>query len=472
MKRTISLILVLATLVCFTAACSSNEPEVGKQTGEQTTQIVQTSGEEPASTLETPTKTKTGIPEQTTQSGITEPTEQTGTPTGASSGDVTLTEPTGTPTVGPEKKAVSSFRMLTAGDNLLHSGILKEARGLAGDGEDFHFDSFYKDVKEQIAAADYAVINQESIILPKKYLGKKSVEQMYYRSDGSFVSPVEIFDTLDRLGFDAIDMANNHELDMGAAGLQWSLDYLNTRTEMMHFGGFYDEEDRANIRTVEINGIKVAFLAYTYDTNVSTEIAKTEGGFRFLVPYIDDETMIRELKAANEIADFTVVFVHWGTEYVFEPDELQKHTAAVLAENGAGIIIGHHSHTLQPIEYIPDGKGGQVLCAYSLGTLVCNMMFDMNMLAGLFEFTVTLYDDGSVGVTDPILTPTVFYYDMNFTGSRLMYLSSLTASMAASHGIGNYPKGESKKHDMTVERMYGYLHDTIANEFLPAEYRK
>ena len=95
----------------------------------------------------------------------------------------------------------------------------------------------------------------------------------------------------------------------------------------MWFGGFYDEEDRAQIRVIEVNGIRVALLAYTYGTNVSTEIAEKEEGFRFLVPYIDDEKMVEELQQAKEVADFTVVFVHWGTEYSFEPDELQRHTA-------------------------------------------------------------------------------------------------------------------------------------------------
>ncbi len=378
------------------------------------------------------------------------------------------------PTTSGGKTLVSKFNMLTAGDNLIHRGIMQEAQNRATGEENFSFDFLYENIKEQVTASDYAVINQESIILHNRYLpgyqsgNPKANLNKYYRTDVSFVTPVDMVDALCRAGFDAFDMANNHELDMGAAGLQWSLDWLNQNAsgKILWFGGFYDEEDRAQIRVIEVNGIRVALLAYTYGTNVSTEIAEKEEGFRFLVPYIDDEKMVEELQQAKEVADFTVVFVHWGTEYSFEPDELQRHTAKVLAENGAGIIVGHHSHTLQPIEYIDDGKGGKVLCAYSLGTLVSTMEYSKNMLAGLFDFDLCKWDDGSVTVENPRLTPTVFYYDRNVQNNQLLYLKDLTPSLASSHGVGT-----KWGNEISPEQLYGYLHGVIEDEFLPEEYK-
>ena len=98
--------------------------------------------------------------------------------------------------------------------------------------------------------------------------------------------------------------------------------------------------------------------------------------------------------------------------------------------------MGHHSHTLQPIEYIDDGKGGKVLCAYLLGTLVSTMEYSKNMLAGLFGFDLCKWDDGSVTVENPRLTPTVFYYDRNVQNNQLLYLKDLTPALASSHGVG------------------------------------
>ena len=362
--------------------------------------------------------------------------------------------------------------LLSAGDNLLHAGLLTDGQehARAGQSEDFYFDFIYEHIAEQVAAADFSVINQESIILNKKYLGNK-VDKFFSNTRAfAFVTPSDMLSTLTRIGFDGIDMANNHALDMGAAGFQWSMDYLLKNTELLRIGGYYDEADRANIPVKETNGIKVAYLGYTYDTNVPAETAAKETGFRFLVPYIDDAQMITDLQRANAAADFTVVYIHWGEENKFEPSAEQRRVAKLLAENGAGVIIGHHSHCLQPIEYIDDGKGGKVLCAYSLATLISNMANDHNMLAGLLSFRLDKYDDGSVKLEDPLFTPTVFYYNMRYRESKIYYLKDMTEALCASHGIGNYPKSSTKKNTMTLEKLYVYLYDTIDEQFLPEEY--
>lgn len=362
--------------------------------------------------------------------------------------------------------------LLSAGDNLLHRGVLRDGQDQAeGSGADFYFDFIFEGVKEQISGADFAVINQESIILEKRKLSNK-VENFFNKTtSGSFVTPSDMMDTLKRVGFDGIDMANNHMLDMGAAGLQWSIQYLDGRRDLLRIGAYLDEADRKNIPVAETNGIRVAYLGYTYDTNVPTSVAQKEEGFRFLVPYIDDEQMISELAAANAIADFTVVYIHWGQEESFTPSAEQKRVAKLLAENGAGAIIGHHTHTIQPIEYIDNGRGGKVLCAYSLGTLVSNMAHERNMLAGFLTFRLDKYDDGTVKLEAPQFTPTVFYYDMSYKQSRIYYLHEMTDALCASHGIGNYPKNQSVKNTMSLQRLYKYLEDTIDPVYLPEEYR-
>ncbi|MBQ8911945.1 MAG: CapA family protein [Clostridia bacterium] len=363
--------------------------------------------------------------------------------------------------------------LLSAGDNLLHRGVLRDGQGqAAGSDADFYFDFIFDGVKAEISAADFAVINQESIILEKRKLSNK-VENFFNKTtSGSFVTPSDMMDTLKRVGFDGIDMGNNHMLDMGAAGLQWSIQYLDGREDLLRIGAYLDEEDRENIPVAETNGIKVAYLGYTYGTNVPKEVAEKEQGFRFLVPYIDDEQMISDLAAAKQVADFTVVYIHWGEENTFKPSGEQRRVAKLLAENGAGAIIGHHSHTIQPIEWVDDGRGGRVLCAYSLGTLVSNMAVDYNMLAGFLTFRLDKYDDGTVKLEDPIFTPTVFYYDMSYKQSRIYYLCEMTDALCSSHGIGNYPKDQSVKNTMTLDRLYKYLEDTIDPIYLPKEYRK
>ena len=64
-------------------------------------------------------------------------------------------------------------------------------------------------------------------------------------------------------------------------------------------------------------------------------------------------------------ADYVVVMLHAGTEYVAAPSCRQREFARSAIEAGADVVIGHHSHVLQPWERY---RGGLIL--YSLGNFV------------------------------------------------------------------------------------------------------
>ncbi len=390
--------------------------------------------------------------------------------------------PTPTPTPSESKTEVAAtFSMLAVGDNLLHRSILYDGMEHASESERFNFDHIYKNVKDAISSADYAMINQESIIIGDSHVSKDTTryyryffEGMFNTGNQCFLSPEAALDTLKNVGFDGIGIGNNHVLDGGAAGMQWGIDLIKKTDGLDCIGGYYNEADRSNIPVVEHDGIKVALLGYTYDTNVSSENAAREEGFKFLVPYINDEEILKDLELAEEVADFTVVFIHWGDEIAsskqiaagmkrtFEPNDEQKRVAKLLAENGAGIIIGHHSHALQNIEYIPDGKGGEVLCAYSLGTFVSNMVDEWNHLAGLFSFDIVKWDDGRITVENAVLTPTVCWYDKDHRNYTVYYLKDLTPALAETSGVSS---------GMSVDHLYSFLHEAVRDEFLPEEYR-
>ena len=421
-------------LVCASLALASCGQGVTVRTDRKTSPSISAPAATESATQETKTATAERTPDTT---AAPTPTSETPTPE----------EPT----------VVSKSSILCAGDNLLHRGIIRDGMKNAKAGEDFNFNFIYEYIAPQVSAADYAFINQEAIIIPKDKIGGKADDFLSHTESVSFCSPPEVLDALANAGFDGVDMANNHMLDQGAAGLQWAIDYARTREDLNFFGGYYDEADRSIIRTIKIGDITIAVLAYTYGTNISSERAARHKEYRFHVPYIEDDRIVEELHAAEKIADFTLVQIHWGNENKFTANEEQQRLAKLMAENGADLIIGHHSHTLQPIEWIPDGKGGEVLCVYSLGTLMSNMAHPRNMLAGLFSCNLVYWSDGHITVEDPLLTPTVFYYNMSYRSSKIYYLSQMTPELCASHGIGNYPKDSSKKNKMVLETLYEYV---------------
>lgn len=334
----------------------------------------------------------------------------------------------------PEPVETARISFLAAGDNVIHPCIYIDAKRRADEStREYNFKPMYADVADFIAGFDLAFINQETLM---------GGAELGYSGYPNFNSPQDLGLDLIELGFDIVSIANNHMCDKGVKGLAGTIDFWKSQDIMM-IGGYENAEDYETPRIIELEGIKIALLSYTYGTNGHTLPASSE----LVVPYIDDETIVRQCAAANEAADFVIVSVHWGNENQYEPSEEQKHTAKLLAENGVDVIIGHHPHVLQPIEWI-ETDAGETLCIYSLGNLVSAMQYWQNMVGGFFTFDIVVMSDGEVYADSPQFVPTAFYYGPSYYNSHLYFLSDYPADVAATHGTKNLYNSSATPDDM------------------------
>lgn len=347
----------------------------------------------------------------------------------------------------PQEKRLS---FLAAGDNLIHHQIYEYAED-SSEQDGYNFLPIYSRVADIIADADLAFLNQETMM----------DDSIFYSGYPCFNTPEAMANDLAALGFDIATIGNNHTYDRGTAAVLSTIKKLNS-VGIVTFGAYKDAEDEANIRVITQNGIRIAFLNYTYGTNV-----RHDGKTSVCVPFIEDGKMISDLEKANAISDFVIVSVHWGTENTYEHNSEQKRVAKLLAENGAGIIIGTHPHTLQPIEWIDDGKGGKVLCAYSIGNFISNMSRECNMMGGLLTFDIVMNEgDEKAYIEDPLLTPTAFYYSSAYDDMYLMYLQDFNDEHEPDHGVLiNCGKVVDDKS------LVNHYIETIANEFRIELYR-
>ena len=336
---------------------------------------------------------------------------------------------------------------LAAGDNLIHPNIYIDAsyRGTAE--KPYDFLPMYENITEAVQSVDYAFINQETVMAGEGYANS---------GYPCFNSPQELGRDLVTVGFDIVGMANNHMLDKGAAGLSSTMDFWDSQP-VLTLGSYRDEEDAKEIRMIEEDGVKIAFLSYTYGTNGIVKSASSP----IVIPYIDDALIVSDLAAAEEEADFTIVSIHWGDENTQKVNAEQKRLAQLIADNGADLILGHHSHTIQPIEYVTAADGRSVLCTYSLGNLLSGMARPVNQVGGLFTFTIETDGMGNLTVTDPLFTPTVFYYGMDWYSTKLYFLKDYTADIAATHGVA------ISGYTLTPEQAKSFVTDTIDAQFLP-----
>lgn len=327
--------------------------------------------------------------------------------------------------VEPEPVIPPSIQIVMVGDMLMHERVMES--GLKEDGS-YNFNHLFDNVKDTIENADLALVNQETI------LGGTELGLSGYPA---FNSPYELGDSLVDAGFDVILHATNHTLDKGKKGVLNCMNFWDTNyPEITYLGINKSQEEQDNdIFIYEQDGMEIAILNYTYGTNG----IKTPDDMPYIVNYMDEEKIIRDLQYAEENADFTIVCPHWGTEYVLTATDSQKKWAKIFMENGADLVIGTHPHVIEPVEMLTDENGNEMLVYYSIGNYVNGTSgtgegTTNRMVGGIADVTITLNETGEVYIESYDVIPIVCHID-NKTEYTVYYLSNYTEELAKKNHI-------------------------------------
>lgn len=299
------------------------------------------------------------------------------------------------------KVTETSLSLIMVGDCLIHGAIYDDAKTTNGS---YDFSKMLELVKPIIQSYDLAFYNQESI-LGGVELGLSSYPR--------FNAPKEVGDAFLDLGFNLVSLANNHTLDKGKNGIYSSLNYWQGKENVMTAGTYSSEENRITPNIMEKNGITYALLAYTTTTNGLTPF-KDEP---YLITVYDEELVKADIERLRDKVDLLMVSMHWGEEYTHNPTEEQKIIAEYLASLNVDIIIGHHPHVVQPIDFI-----GNTMVIYSLGNFIASQ-YGINKLTGLMAgVTVkktTIDDQTTITLEEP--TAQLVYIDSKITNYRHDY---------------------------------------------------
>lgn len=372
-------------------------------------------------------------------------TASTATHTGAQSADASAPARTDAQTEEIKEEGDGVVTVIAAGDNLVHESVYKDAAARARrvnvQTKGYYFDSMYDPIKDIVQAADLAIINQESQICGEGY------EASGYPS---FCTPVDMGTALMNVGFNAIVTANNHMLDMGDEGLLGTVNYWKDKP-VIQVGIDLSEEEGDDIAVFEQEGIKIALLAYTDVLNVSASKSDYAG-----YTYYNFRTASRQVEKAKQVADIVIVSIHWGEENTFELTSSQKDIASQLARLGVDVILGHHPHVVQSVEWIQANNGNRSLCVYSLGNFLSNMSGSYNTVGMMLQFDV-VKNDSSVSIQNVQVIPTITYYTASRSGYCVYPLKTFSKRLAVSHGC-NAPA--------SYDAFCSYITDNISEEFL------
>lgn len=355
--------------------------------------------------------------------------------------ETTIAETTVPETEEPEV-LLGTIKLVAYGDNLLHKKLVTDSEN--GDGT-YDFDWIYKRIVPTVQAADIAIVNEECV------LGGTELGISFYPN---FNSPYEVADSLNRVGFNVVTMANNHTKDAGDQGITNEINYWKSHyPDITLTGAYITQEERDTVPIKEVNGYKFGFLNYTYDLN-----GHSVGNM--YINLIDDDVIRADMARAREACDFIIVSMHWGDEYDQLPSDEQKRLANLLAEEGADIIIGTHPHVCQPVKLITTESGHECLVYYSIGNMVSLQEAMERLLCGVANVTLEYTNKGvRLGTWD--MNYTVTQYSSGYRYGHIVPWEEYTRDMAAEHGV------RSKDSSFT----YDNLADTIVWLNNRSEYR-
>jgi len=416
MKHTVwmknRILWICGMLIMILGACGVRSEEVGSVTDGQVSDVIA----EP-----TPVPTEVPTPQPT---------------------EVPTPEPTAPPTPTPEPE----INLVMVGDMLMHERVV--ASGLQEDGS-YKFDHLFVHVQEKIEAADLALVNQETI------LGGTELGLSGYPC---FNSPYELGTAEVEAGFDVILHGTNHTLDKGKRGVLNCIAFWEETYPEIAWLGMNDSQEMQDndIFIYEQNGIKIAILNYTYGTNG----IQTPADMPYLVNYMEEDKVIADIQKAEEIADFTVVCPHWGNEYYLGVASNQKKWTQIFLEQGVDLVLGTHPHVIEPVEWVFDEAGHEMLVYYSLGNFVNGTSGTgdgvMNRCVGaLADVTIGRDDSGEVVVLEYDAIPLVCHIAEG-EEYTVWYLEDYTEELAEENLIrsqdGDFSLENCKK---LVEQVWG-----------------
>lgn len=221
---------------------------------------------------------------------------------------------------------------VTIGSNTQSGGKSIFDKELAANDGDINFP--FKNTRDIFLADDVTLINFEGTLTTAGKNRNRLENSFLFRADPSFVS------MLPYGGVESVSLENNHVLDMGEDGL------AETKQTLLNAGISYASEGEPAIFTVK--GVTIGSLAYQGWRDRRDEVL---------------ERMPRDIQELREKGcQLVVVSYHWGNEKDYAPTETQIMLGRATIDAGADLVVGHHSHRINPIEYY----NGHYIC-YSLG---------------------------------------------------------------------------------------------------------
>ena len=190
-----------------------------------------------------------------------------------------------------------------------------------------------RNIRDILLADDLTLVNFEGTLTDSTYIPQNKRENEFL-----FSAPPSYTSMLTENGIEAVSLENNHVLDHGQEAWDETKEHLDNAGVVWSGDG--------EIGVIEVKGVEIAMLSYLCIDRYSKLW----------------DSVPADIAAAKEIYPIVIVSFHWGNEKEYAPTQNQIRMGRLAVDAGADLVVGHHSHRIQPIEYY----NGVYIC-YSLG---------------------------------------------------------------------------------------------------------
>ena len=321
---------------------------------------------------------------------------------------------------------ITTASVIAVGDNLYHQSLIDA--GASSDGN-WNYDKIYTHIQDAIKDADIKMIDQETVF---------TTDHDSVSSYPSFATPTEVGDAIVKAGFNVVESANNHIDDFGEGFLTDTLNFWKTNYPDVTLLGIHDsQEDADTVKIREVNGIKIAFLDYTYGTNVGGIEGKD-----YMIDMIRKDKITTMIQKAKQQADCIIFVAHWGTEDETMPNEYEKQSGSL--SHGTGCKCHHQAVTHM---YFSHTAALPMIMAMKLSfSTLWEISYppSRNWKSSLAEWQNSTIQktvkDGktSIEILTPTVEPLVMHYNSDAGEFGPYMLSDYTEELASQNGVQKY----------------------------------
>lgn len=333
-------------------------------------------------------------------------------------------------------KKTSTAKISAVGDILCQMDMIQDAQNE----DSYDFSYMFDNITKYVKKSDIAIGTLETNFTSNRYSGV-----------GKYNTPTEFLTAVKNSGISLVSLAHNHVLDYGEDGLNQTISKIHEKG--MSITGIQNNEENENSEFTgnikEVNGIKIAFLSYTYGLSNENEISEEE---KSKVNIFSEELALKDIQYAKENSNYIIVIMHWGDVNSSTITDYQNNITGFLVNNDVDMILGSHPSVVEPMKIIQNAEGKNILVAYSLGNYISSLKYENADVELILNIQIAKSEDQEKAVLQKVDYTPIYVLD-NGTKSEKRFELKDMKQLAKDYANGDTSKISRKKYDEIIKKL-------------------